>query len=104
MKDTMYYIIPLIISGVILAPMALRYKWSNRLWTFLDRKWTMGRSLKVGLFILLDVLVQLLFRQAFIMIGVNELYTQIPMGIVAGIFVCLIPSPSLGKTMYKAEE
>ncbi|EPY2276713.1 MULTISPECIES: hypothetical protein [Clostridium] len=90
MKELISYIIAMSISGLIFINISIKLKWSEKLWSFFNKK--IKLDFNVAIWILISALIQGFLADV---IGTISISSKIILGLTMGFFFAFMPN--LGK-------
>ena len=90
MKEHLFYLIAMVISGGILMNLSIHFNWSQRLWCIVNKQFSNRYNLVMWLFctVILQVLIQVIVEH----IGFNLELTKMVLGMNMGLSMAFIPN------------
>ncbi|MGO5064607.1 hypothetical protein FDF31_07895 [Clostridium sporogenes] len=90
MKESIYYIIAMTIFGLIFMNISIKFRWSENLWLFFNKK--IKSDYNMAIWILISALIQGILANV---IGTISIISKIILGLTMGFFFAFMPN--LGK-------
>lgn len=87
MKEAIYYIIAMSISGLIFMNISIKLRWSEKLWSFFNKK--IKPNYNVAIWILISALIQGFLADV---IGTISIISKIILGLTMGFFFAFMPN------------
>lgn len=99
MKDIIYQISAMLVSGLVSVNLSMKYSWSKKFWKLINRKIKLDYN--AMLFVLLSTFLGLIVMFILDFAGIRYPVNAVIMGIVLGFYIAFVPD--LGNKNRKKE-